>query len=146
MDDSDDDDDEDINVGAGLIDTQNNFKDARAYVKDALRFLYQHISSKGFLRRLVHAQYKSGNNNRNKNNNNDAASIIDKAFFHSCTNIITFMRRISRKLSEGPNAKDKSFLESLSTDLYSTLAKINAALSTPSFLTITGELFNIVTC
>ena len=65
---------------------------------------------------------------------------VYKAFFHSCTNIITFMRRISRKLSEGPNAKDKSFLESLSTDLYSTLAKINAALSTPSFLTITGEL------
>ena len=49
------------------------------------------------------------------------------------------MRHISHVQSQG-DSKDTKFLDDLSTHLYTTLAKINAALSTPSFLTITGDL------
>ena len=124
--------DQEIFINPQLVNVHEDCQNARIYVLDVLEFLSRHISSKGFLRRLVHSQYHD-------NGKTNTTNRIDRAFFHSCTDIISFMRHISHVQSQG-DSKDTKFLDDLSTHLYTTLAKINAALSTPSFLTITGDL------
>ena len=113
-----------------LSTTENDVRVVRSYFKMALQYLSRHISSKGFLRRLV-AKQKRGNVEQH----------IDDSFMNSCQDLITLMRKLSMcKKSDNETQGEGSTWDAMSADVYAVLAKINAALTTPSFLAVITAL------
>ena len=113
-----------------LSSVSSDFAHVRQYVKNVLGFLSQHLTSKGFLRRLVHAQQRG-----------EESRVIHGSFMRSCQDLIVVMRKISRcKDSAIPGSPEILFWNGLGGEVYAVLAKITSALTTPAFLTVIVEL------